>query len=292
MTSLAREEELAALIAAQSADDQWGHRVRSLSLDADMPGGEVGTFHEVHGSDDASLVALVRNPRDDSSLRRVPRPQAWTRRQIVSAIRAWVKEHGELPYYTDWNRPNGRGIPSAASIARHFGSWSKGMRAAGFEPRPVGGLRNLHPGSEKARPRVRQRRRSARLSSEAIAAAYVLYDRQGLSVPQLAERLYEKYGYATPRLCQQALWQGFHADGFKVRSKSEARMNLTPDHRRRIAAKAGLARAALTMQQAREIRMSRATQVALAERYGVSQSTISRIKRRKSYGPALHEVAA
>lgn len=71
----------------------------------------------------------------------------WTRETIGAAIRQWHFEHGAFPAATDWNatlaRRFGRpdrpvDFPSVETVQRVFGSWNAAIRAAGFEPRPVG----------------------------------------------------------------------------------------------------------------------------------------------------------
>lgn len=217
-----REEELAALIAEQERDARYGDRVlteRRLSLDYAFDDGL--SFSEIIGGPDSSLVALTDEP--DSIVRRIPRPQKWTCRQIISAIQKWAKEHGEPPLYKEWKRPNGRGIPSTASVARAFGSWNAAIEAAGFSPRPVGGTSHQeHLQGKRLVRRIRRRKRTAYLTPEKIAAAYVLYDRQGLSMPKLVELLWKSYGYRSRKSCYTALLRAFHAEGFRMRDKREA----------------------------------------------------------------------
>jgi len=293
--SAREQEELTALIAEQAKDDQWGHQLyaprvaanhRAISLDFTFEGGD--SAGETIGVRDIALEVLTGE--NEPLIRRIPRPQKWMRHQIISHIKRWVAEHGEPPLYADWNYPNGRGVPSAASVTRRFGSWSAGIRAAGFEPRPVGGTRQSVQG--RRRKRIRRQKCTSRLTSEQLAAAYVLYQRGGLDLPQLAARLWRRSGYSSSRACQQALWRGFYAEGFRLRSKSEARLNLPPEKRQEIARKAGMTRAKLTLEQVIQIRRSSALQRELAERYGVSQTTISRIKRRQTWGPAYFQGAA
>jgi hypothetical protein len=54
----------------------------------------------------------------------------WTREEIVAAIRAFHAEHGRPPRKQEWEA----GSPSASMVLRTFGSFSAGVRAAGFEP--------------------------------------------------------------------------------------------------------------------------------------------------------------
>lgn len=252
---LSPEDELAALIAEQQRDDEWGHRVdaprapthhKTLSLDYTFEGG--GTTGETVGGPDVALEALMG--ADEMIVRRIPRPQKWTRRAILKHIRAWVREHGEIPKHQDWNRPNGRGIPSSASLARHFGSFNAAIQAAGFEPRGIGKCDPNPVPEGRGRKRVRpHQRRGARLTSDDLAAAYVLYERQRLSLPEIAELVWQRYGYPGAKACRGALWKGFHAEGFPLRSKSEARLCLGAEKRREIS---------LAMQAGRKSRQQKA----------------------------------
>lgn len=272
--ALTPEQELAELIADQERDERWGHRASQRGVSLDYEFAEGGSFAEIVGYGTSG----------ESATRKIRRPQRWTKRQIIGHIRAWVKQHGELPKYADWNKPDGRGIPSAASVVRRFGSWDAGMAAAGFEPRGVGGC-DRQPGPPKRSPRVRKQKVTSRLSQADLAAAYVLYDRQGLSLPDLAGLLWERYGYASPKLCRDALYNGFRAEGFKIRGHREARLKLAAERRSEIASKAGegakRARARLTAQDRADIRALRGKmgQAELGRRYGVTASAISYIQR-------------
>lgn len=240
-----RHEELAALIADQEADAQWGDRInfkRERSLDAPLGhDANAGTLAEVVGADDRNLTSLVGGAA--TATRRIPRPQKWTKREIVKHIRAWVKEHGEPPGCDEWNAPRGRGFPSSASLTRKFGTFNDAIRAAGFEPRPQGGPRSPVQGT-RLRPRIDKRHSDAFLTTEQIAAAYVLYDRQRLSINEIADKLWQRYGYKSPNVCRTALQRAFHAEGFRLRTKSEARMCLPEAKRKEIARAMAAGRAA------------------------------------------------
>lgn len=280
MNTDTREAELARLISEQEKDDQWGHRVngRGPSLDFTFEGG--GTF--------ADLVGY--NPTTgEGGIRKIPRPQKWTRRAIIKHIRAWVKEYGRPPKCNEWNAPRGRGFPAAAAVIRHFGSWDDAIRAAGFEGRGRGGCdrqakRTPSGSPSKYEPRVRKLKDSARFSSDDLAAAYVLYSRKGMSVPEIAALLWEKHGYPSARCCAQALRAGFIREGLPLRTKSEARMRLTDEHRKWIADRMRAGRAArgqryLSEDERRAIAARTEPQKVIAAEFGVSQSTISRIRR-------------
>lgn len=64
-----------------------------------------------------------------------PRSRAWSAEEIVAAFRNWASEHdGHPPAYTDWRLAT-RDHPGVTVVADRFGSWTKGVLAAGFDPR-------------------------------------------------------------------------------------------------------------------------------------------------------------
>jgi hypothetical protein len=72
--------------------------------------------------------------------------EAW-RRVLISEIRAWTAAHGgEPPREMDWSLAHAarhgarfeQGWPKPSMVTLAFGSWSAGIRAAGFEPRGRG----------------------------------------------------------------------------------------------------------------------------------------------------------
>lgn len=269
-SSMPATDELAALIAEQEKDDQWGHRVyQGASLDYEFEEG--GSFREVVGYSRAA----------ETNVRKIPRPQKWTKREIIKHIRAWVSEHGETPDYADWNKPNGRGVPSSASLARHFGSFDAAIKAAGFEARGVGGAPKQQSPKKYGRQRIRAIKNGTRLSTEQLAAAYVLYERKGLSTADLGDLLWRKYGYPHPKACAEAIRHGFHAEGFRIRTRSEARKALPDEVRAAWSAAIAGANRKLSDEQVAEIVALRGQmrQVDIAERFGISQSVVSRIHR-------------
>lgn len=77
----------------------------------------------------------------------------WTRDAIVAAIRRFNARYGRPPSAIDFNPPNARSrgradraerferdgdYPYSLTVQRVFGSWSAGLRAAGFRPKRVG----------------------------------------------------------------------------------------------------------------------------------------------------------
>jgi hypothetical protein len=59
-------------------------------------------------------------------------PPAWTPAAMVCALRRHGAEHGRPPTAREWSR-SGPEHPSAAMVATAFGSWERGLRAAGLQ---------------------------------------------------------------------------------------------------------------------------------------------------------------
>jgi hypothetical protein len=68
------------------------------------------------------------------------RSQQWTEALIIAAIQRWAAEHGKPPVSTEWQK-RGDHHPVAQTVAARFGSWTAGLRAAGFEPARSGWTR-------------------------------------------------------------------------------------------------------------------------------------------------------
>jgi hypothetical protein len=99
--------------------------------------------HSKKGSENHRAVSL------DLWIDRAGREPYWTAERIIDSIDRWAGTHAEPPTADDWRvgmqdwkgpfgpyRP--RGHPSATMVAHVFGSWSAGLTAAGFTPRPRG----------------------------------------------------------------------------------------------------------------------------------------------------------
>lgn len=56
----------------------------------------------------------------------------WTREKVIAAIQRFAAEHGRPPRAVDF-----KSSPSASTVQGLFGSWTAGLRAAGFEPLPA-----------------------------------------------------------------------------------------------------------------------------------------------------------
>jgi hypothetical protein len=67
----------------------------------------------------------------------MPRTTEWTQDKIIEAIKDWAGIYGGPPAASDWRKPN-PGYPSASTVKYQFGSWSAGIKAAGFKPKTAG----------------------------------------------------------------------------------------------------------------------------------------------------------
>ena len=57
----------------------------------------------------------------------------WTRERLLAALRRDAARRGRTPVREDWSKAT-RSRPNAATVAKFFGSWNAGLRAAGLEP--------------------------------------------------------------------------------------------------------------------------------------------------------------
>lgn len=79
--------------------------------------------------------------------------RVWTRERIIDCFRDYVDQYGQPPSARDWNptmaKNDGRDDiaqrfyadgcwPNVSTVQEVFGSWSSGIRAAGFQSRKVG----------------------------------------------------------------------------------------------------------------------------------------------------------
>lgn len=65
-------------------------------------------------------------------------------------------------------------------------------------------------------------RTDAKLTRAQIVAAHRLHIEAGLSIRELGRRLYERYGYASPRSCANSLSDLFATVGLSARDRVEA----------------------------------------------------------------------
>src|SRR5262249_11455553 len=59
----------------------------------------------------------------------------WSDREIVSALRAWARNHQRSPASSDWAHAT-RDHPEASTVRRHYGSFEAAVRAASLPPPP------------------------------------------------------------------------------------------------------------------------------------------------------------
>lgn len=161
-----REEELAALIAEQEADDTDRIWQREMSLDATLnDDADAGTWYDVHGEDDAQLAEMLG---DDES---------WV--QLVS-VRQITDEDIKL-----WRHLKERQGWTFQQIAEHVG--------------------RSHNTIKKYLPRYSYRRTRTQIAlNEKFKLAKRSYEK-GDRLIDVAEHLYEAAGYKTPESCYQAL---------------------------------------------------------------------------------------
>jgi hypothetical protein len=62
-----------------------------------------------------------------------PLQHHYTREEIVAELRCDAQRRGRPPHQKEWLRPTSEG-PDIGAVARTFGSWGAGLRAAGLEP--------------------------------------------------------------------------------------------------------------------------------------------------------------
>lgn len=61
------------------------------------------------------------------------RPRTWTPETLIGRLHAWADTHdGEPPTASEWSTKPGLGWPSVSAYQGVFGSWAKGLAAAGF----------------------------------------------------------------------------------------------------------------------------------------------------------------
>jgi Homing endonuclease associated repeat len=62
--------------------------------------------------------------------------RSWSEENIIEAIRACASREGRTPSARDWrNAGSNPPHPNSATVAKRFGSWGKGVEAAGLKPR-------------------------------------------------------------------------------------------------------------------------------------------------------------
>lgn len=71
----------------------------------------------------AKCLALLRHEK-----------RRWTQEMIIKAMKMFEREYGRQPKSVDWlvNTEGGK-YPSTSAVQREFGSWDKGIQAAGYQ---------------------------------------------------------------------------------------------------------------------------------------------------------------
>jgi hypothetical protein len=89
-------------------------------------------------------VVTVSSDRCPRCAARRARPPDWTREEVIDALRAWVRDEGRAPTSAEWTPTTGSTRrwareyprwPSYVTVKTLFGSWLKGLEAAGCRPR-------------------------------------------------------------------------------------------------------------------------------------------------------------
>ena len=185
---MTREEELAALIAEQEADAQWGHRIdnRALSLDHTTDSG--ASFADIVGRPDDTLAALLGEDESWQVLRedfRITESDARFWRYLYD-VKGWT-----------FNLIAEKTGVSISTIHRH--------------------VRQASPPRQKRRGGVL---RQSRLTVDRVQRAYARYRDEKMSLRQVAEECFEDYGYGSVESCYQGLWHAFNRLGLRMRTHS------------------------------------------------------------------------
>lgn len=120
-----RERIIAAL---QEDAERRGHSPRRLEWRRSDPQGRHPGEKVVFG-----VFGTWRAALEAAGLTPAPRASVWSRDSIIAAFHRFEREHGRQPSATDWSRASLH-YPSTTTVQDHFGSWSAGVRAAGFQP--------------------------------------------------------------------------------------------------------------------------------------------------------------
>ncbi|TAK59418.1 MAG: hypothetical protein EPO24_07725 [Bacteroidetes bacterium] len=60
----------------------------------------------------------------------------WTKQELIEAVKSFYQAHGRVPRAREFTAKNN--YPSRGAFSRQFGSFSNGVRAAGYEPTKPG----------------------------------------------------------------------------------------------------------------------------------------------------------
>lgn len=76
-------------------------------------------------------------------------------------------------------------------------------------------------------------RMTGKMSAEELGEAYRMYAREGISVREVADRLWQRYGYAHAESCVSSLWQKWNRAGWPLRESDGRKAKPRPGDRRR-----------------------------------------------------------
>ena len=126
--------------AVQKLDDRLKTRdcrIPGCILESEFDGGPCDGLCRAHA--ERVVKAHLEPITDDLAERRAATKQrqkighrsVWTRDEIISALRSWAEEHGELPYAAQWKVAD-EGRPTDQTVRNVFGSWDTAIEAAGL----------------------------------------------------------------------------------------------------------------------------------------------------------------
>jgi DNA-binding CsgD family transcriptional regulator len=120
-----------------------GHGVAEIADLLEVSPRSIRNYLKARSCRDCGTAVVASDRCPTCAARRANRPH-WTRDQVIRAVRAWVRVEGRVPTSRDWTptadvtRRWGREYPrwpSDQAVKTLFGTWSKGIDAAGFRSR-------------------------------------------------------------------------------------------------------------------------------------------------------------
>jgi hypothetical protein len=120
-----------------------GHGAAEIAALLDISARTVRAYLTAGSCRDCGGPAVTTDRCPRCAARRSSQPH-WTREQVIRAVRAWVREERRAPTTGDWTptgdatRKWGREYPrwpSYVTVSTLFGSWRKGLEAAGVRSR-------------------------------------------------------------------------------------------------------------------------------------------------------------
>ena len=142
---------------------------------------------------------LSAEEREAERRRELYAPKGITKDQVIDMLQKWAEAHGRTPLAEEWRealRP-GEYRVNYQTVRRHFGTWTKGIEAAGLKPHGAEGYASPNGLSAMAAGRERRIRRHHNAilavlpgSTAEVARALGRYDTKNLrkSLVLLEER--------------------------------------------------------------------------------------------------------